>query len=414
MRHEIERVKRASRKLRAWRQARRWQIGIVLAGMALTIPLWAQQSRVYRDGNAWVEEVSGTLPACRQLHVTTDTGNVSVEGNAPRVIWVVRKRSYAPTEAAARKDFARMRISAVKNGEIAVIGGRLAHRNLIRFNTDFFLKVPQDVQLVKVETRSGGLSFLALAGSILGSTTGGLVKLDDLRGPVKITSGGGNIEAGNLGSDLTIIGGGSIVHVNSLAGVAKVHIDGGSVFIGSAKSVDVQTGAGGVEVRKCFGDLRVSTGGGNVILGDVGGAVTADTTGGSVRLGSAGGRVQVASGGGSVQLFRLNSGAQVETGVGPIAVEFLNASAFSDSFLRTGSGNITVIMPGGMPVTVHASADMANGHGIVAQDFPGLKVSSEGNRMGPTAMYAEGTLNGGGPTLRVRTTMGQIEFRRSQ
>ena len=403
-----------TRRLGRWRRDGRWKIAFGLLGVALAIPLWAQQSRVYRDGDAWVEEVSGTLPPCRQLHVTTDSGSVQVQGNSPRVIWVVRKRSYAATEAAARKDFARLRVSAVKNGEIAVIGGKLAPKSLIRFNTEFFLKVPQDVQLVKAETRSGGLSFITLAGSILGTTTGGLVKLDNLSGPVKISSGGGPIEAGNLGSDLTIVSGGGVIHINSVAGAARVHIDGGAVFIGSARTVDVQTGAGGIEIRKCLGDLHVSTGGGNVVLGDVNGTVEAETTGGSVRLSSAAGRVQVATGGGSVQLFRLNHGAQVENGAGPIAVEFLNAAGFTDSLLRTASGDITVIMPGGMPVTVHASTDMANGQGIMARDFPGLRVTSEGGKVGPRSMFAEGTLNGGGPMLRVRTTMGQIEFRRSQ
>jgi len=59
---------------------------------------------------------------------------------------------------------------------------------------------------------------------------------------------------------------------------------------------------------------------------------------------------------------------------------------------------------------VHASSDMTNGRGILS-DFPGLKITTSGE-YGPKAMYAEGALNGGGPLLRVRTTMGQINFRR--
>ena len=67
---------------------------------SLGMPVWAQQGRIYRDGNSWVEEVAGTMPSARELRVTTDLGSVEVQGNAPRVSYVIRKRSYAPTEEA--------------------------------------------------------------------------------------------------------------------------------------------------------------------------------------------------------------------------------------------------------------------------------------------------------------------------
>ena len=51
--------------------------------MAAAIPVWAQQSRIYRDGTSWVEEISGTLPATRQVRIITDLGSVQVQGNSP-------------------------------------------------------------------------------------------------------------------------------------------------------------------------------------------------------------------------------------------------------------------------------------------------------------------------------------------
>jgi hypothetical protein len=111
-------------------------------------------------------------------------------------------------------------------------------------------------------------------------------------------------------------------------------------------------------------------------------------------------------------LYNLTQGAQVETGAGPITVQFVNSHTFTESSLRTSSGDISVNMPGNLPVTVHASTDMMRGSGILS-DFPALKITSSG-MYGPKAMYAEGALNGGGPVLRVRTSIGQIAFRRSQ
>ena len=210
----------------------------------------------------------------------------------------------------------------------------------------------------------------------------------------------------------TLFRSGGDVHINNIAGPARVTVGGGRVYIGTVKSSTITTGGGGIEVRKCDGDLRATTEGGNLYFGDVSGAVRADTGGGSVRLASANGRVQVSTGGGSVELYNLGQGAQVETGAGPITVQFVsNHGVFTDSSLHTAAGDVSVCLPGNMPVTVHASSDMTNGRGI-SSEFPELRITTTGGDYGPKAMSAEGALNGGGPMLRIRTTMGQINFKR--
>ena len=206
--------------------------------------------------------------------------------------------------------------------------------------------------------------------------------------------------------------GGGDVHINNIAGQALVTMGGGKVYIGTVKGSTITTGAGGIEVRKCEGDLRASTEGGNLYFGDVSGSLRAETGGGSVRLASANGQVQVSTGGGSVELYNLGQSAQVETGAGPITVAFVSGhGAFADSFLHTAAGDVTVCLPANLPVTVHASSDMSSGKGILSE-FPELRITTSGGDYGPKAIFAEGALNGGGPLLRVRTTMGQISFNR--
>ena len=100
-------------------------------------------------------------------------------------------------------------------------------------------------------------------------------------------------------------------------------------------------------------------------------------------------------------------------GAGPITVEFVGNHGFTDSFLHTASGDVTVCFTGNLPVTVHATSDMASGRGIFS-DFSGLTVKQQGGDFSPKSMSAEGALNGGGPALRIRTTIGQIGFRRCQ
>jgi len=386
---------------------------VVAVAICLAVPLVAQQSRVYRDGNSWVEEVTGNLPAGRELRVNTDLGSVQVQGNAPRLSYTIRKRSYAATEGAARKQFEQLRISAAKAGDSAVIEGKVLTRNLSRFGAEIILQVPREVSQVKVQTRIGSLAFSSIAATIEASTGAGLIKLDDLAGPVKIASGGGNVEAGNLGSDLTVSSGAADVRVANVGGQTQVSLGGGRVYIGSSRASTIQTGAGSIQVQKCIGDLHVISGGGNLYLGDVDGAVQAQTEGGSVRLGSATGPVRVSTGGGSVALYKLSRGAQVETGAGPIFVEFLGKRGFTDSFLHTAAGDVTVCFASNFPVTVHATSDMAVGHGIQT-DWPALNISQQGGQFSPKSISAEGALNGGGPALRIRTTMGQISFRRCQ
>jgi hypothetical protein len=86
----------------------------------------------------------------------------------------------------------------------------------------------------------------------------------------------------------------------------------------------------------------------------------------------------------------------------------------SNSELETGVGDITVYLVSNVNLTIRASIEAANGQQIVS-DFPEIKIASEGGgQWGPKLVSAEGSLNGGGPVLKVRTTMGNIYFRRAQ
>jgi DUF4097 and DUF4098 domain-containing protein YvlB len=393
---------------------RRWSTAALWLAMAVAIPLCAQTSRVFRDGNSWVEETTGSLPAGREFRAFTDLGSFQVQGSAAQVSYVVRKRCSADSEEAARRQFQQLRFSVSKVGDAVVLEGRLAGRNVNRLTADVAVQIPRLTQAVKVETRAGSLAFNAISGSVIGVTGAGGVKLDDVSGSVRITSGGGIMEAGSVGSDLYLQSGGGNVSVERVNGQVMVKTGGGRVRIGTSGGTSVETGAGNIDVNKCNGDLRANSGGGNLNLGDVIGSVLAETNAGSVRLASAQGSVRVITGGGTVELLKVGQGAQVETGAGAITVQFVaGPKHFQDSYLHTAAGNVVVYVPGNLGMSVHASTELANGKGITSA-FPGLAITSEGGNFGPKSMFAEGRLNGGGPILRVRTTIGQIDIRRGQ
>ncbi|HZD32841.1 MAG TPA: hypothetical protein VE779_14415 [Candidatus Angelobacter sp.] len=383
----------------------------------LAAPLWAQStqtSRVYRDGNAWVEETTGTLPAGHEFRALTDMGSLQVQGSATQVTYVVRKRSGADTEEAARKQFEQLRITANKIGDAVVLEGHVMGRNINRLAAEFAVQIPRLTQVVRAETRGGTLSLSAIQGMVTGMTGGGNVKLDDLAGPVKVQTGGGNMEAVNVTSDMFLQSGGGSVAVDRVSGQLMVKTGGGKIKIGTSGTATLETGGGNIDVGRCNGDLRADSGGGNLNLGDVTGSVNAETGGGNVRLSSAQGYVRVRTGGGVVELWKVGQGANVETGSGAVTVEFVGGRGqFRDSELRTASGSMVVYLPSNLGVSLHASTELASGVGI-RSDLSGLAITSEGGQYGPKSMFAEGQLNGGGPSLRVRTAMGQIEFKRSQ
>ena len=142
------------------------------------------------------------------------------------------------------------------------------------------------------------------------------------------------------------------------------------------------------------------------------GPVQMETGGGGLKIVSATGLVKAESGGGSIELWGVPA-AHVETGAGAITAKFIASGERSDSLLETGVGDVTVYLVPNINITVRASIEAATGHRIIS-DFPEIKVSSEGGQWEPKLISAEGNLNGGGPVLKVRTTMGNIYIRRAQ
>jgi hypothetical protein len=138
--------------------------------------------------------------------------------------------------------------------------------------------------------------------------------------------------------------------------------------------------------------------------------VELSTGGGSIHLTSAQGRVGASTGAGSIELYGVPS-AKVETGAGEITVKFIGGGDRSDSVLETASGNIVVYIAPNVALSVRASVDLGNGHRITS-DFPDIHINSQGDQWTPKTLTAEGKLNGGGPLLKVRTTTGDICFRR--
>jgi hypothetical protein len=384
-----------------------------LALLLVAQVLVAQDTRVYREGDAWAREITGSLASAKNLRVKVEVGNVRVEGGSDSVSYVIRNRAYTDSESKARKEFDSYKVSTYVRGDTAWVVAEWDGGSPRKFAADFLIKVPRNTEAVKVETDGGNASANGFAGRLDAESGGGNIRVDDIGGPINAETGGGGIEVGNVESDVSLHTGGGSIKVDSAKGKIEAESGGGSVVVVSgSKGAVLETGGGTIRVERCAGRVKASTGGGSIELGDIGGAAEMDTGGGSIRLSSAKGPVRAETGGGSIELNGVPS-ARAETGAGGIVAKFVAANGeHNDSELETSVGDITVYLAPDVNLSVRASIEVANGHNI-RSDFPEIRVTTEGGDYGPKTVSAEGSLNGGGPALKVRTTTGDISFRRA-
>ncbi len=410
---------------------KRWsQFAGLLCVLAVVAPLaLAQEPQISRDGGAWIQVVSGSLSGAKNLRVRLDMGSVVVRGAQQAGIdYTLHMRSKASSEEDARRQFEGYKVTTYVKGDTAWVVGEWQGGHHVKvgpaylriykgqehtLSGEFMIKVPREMALVKVETEGGNVDTAGVAGRVEAESGGGSVHLDDIGGGASADTGGGSIEVGTITGDIGLHTGGGAIEVHHVNGKVSAETGGGSVEIISAtQGASIETGGGAIEVRQCSGKLKAETGGGGIDLGDIAGPAEIETGGGSIHLSSAKGYVEARTGGGGIELYGVPS-ARVETGAGGIVVKLVKTGAAPhDSVLETSAGDITVYIAPDVAISVRASVDLGNGHHITS-DFPDIHVASEGDQWGPRTLSAEGKLNGGGPVLKVRTTTGDICFRRA-
>ena len=386
-------------------------MALVLAVIA-SLPALAQSSRIYRDGNGWVEEISGSLPASRSLKVNTDVGSIQLNGGSDADIkYTIKKHSYASSEDSARQAFQQFGVVVKRRGDEAEIEGSWDGGHGRKFNAEFVLTVPRGTQLVKLNSDGGAIKVAGLSGHLEAETGGGEVHLDDIASAMAET-GGGAINVGNASGELKLTTGGGNINVSSASAGVILETGGGSVWVGSAGMANVETGGGSVKVERCMGKATLQTGGGGIELGQTNGPVTVETGGGSIHLAGATGPVHVETGGGSLELWKLGNGVHAETGGGSVTAELVGSPQGSSS-LETSAGDLTVYISPSVKVSIKAEINTAFGHHINS-DFPEIKIVSEGGDWGPKNITGTGNINGGGQVLKLETNIGNINIRRGK
>ncbi len=379
---------------------RRAMCRLVLALAALPAALLAQD-KLIREGGRWVRTITGSAPATGRLRVSAG-GPVHLEGGAsPEVAYTARFSVQARSEAEARRILDRYRVRAVRAGEwldLAAPGGPVI--------ATLSVKAPR-LDAAIVSTEDGPVEVNGIDGPLDVESGAGELKCNRIRGDCRLVTGGGQILAGEVNGALRAATGGGRVVVKAVRGEAVLQTAGGDIELDDAGAdVRASTAGGAVRVTRAAGSVTATTGGGPITIGRAGGIVVARNVAGPVQVGAAAG-VRCESGTGGVRVSNVSGPLQVSTAAGSIIAGLLSGRPMTNSLLETGNGDITVLIPANLGVTIRAENAMADSLKRIVSDFPSVPVRIEGMRL-----LAEGQVNGGGPLLRISGTGGTIFIKR--
>jgi DUF4097 and DUF4098 domain-containing protein YvlB len=351
-------------------------------------------------GGKCEQVVSGAVPATARLRITAN-GPVNIRaGGSKTVTYTVRLSVNMRSEAEARHALRAYEIHLHQQGPWTVMtapGGPVV--------TNVTIEAPKLAAAV-ITTTEGPVAAAGIDGSVDVDTRAGAVSVDRILGDSRVSTGGGDIQVGKVGGALRCKTGAGRIIVQNVGGEAVLETVGGDIVARAAGgTVHAQTGGGGVHIGTAGGPVTAISGGGEIVVDKAGGVVTLRNMAGPVNVGSANG-VRCDSGSGGIRLANITGPMRVATSMGSINAS-LAGSRISDSYLATGSGDITVLIPSNVGVTIQAQNSSADTLRRIISDFAAIQPRRQGTRV-----VANGAVNGGGPVLQISGTGGTIFIKR--
>lgn len=252
-----------------------------------------------------------------------------------------------------------------------------------KFLTNHIVTVMQDGNTVVVRAQSTGQRATRGVGNGPGLQVKCLVTVPR-RFDVELGTAGGNISVAELN--------GKVNARTSGGGLRFEKIDG---------TISGRTGGASVTVAKCKGTVTVRTSGGNLQLRDIEGDVEARTSGGSIQADKLDGKSVLKTSGGSIRVTAVKGRVDARTAGGGITLE-LPEQPTGDCSLSTSGGCIKVTLDACVGVDI----DARTSGGRVLTD---LHINSIG-RLVQKKNELRAKVNGGGPSVTVRTSGGDISL----
>ncbi len=371
--------------------------GFISALVVLALlPVAAQQGMTCRNGRC-EKIIYGVAPVASRVRVNAHgpvTFEAGTSGNLNyKVIVTVTARSEAEARRVLQQYTPKVIMQAGTTTLTTPGGAAMAQ---------IFLQAPR-LASAELITSDGAVNAKGSVGNLEVNTGAGDLTVDQIDGDGRLVTGGGDVKIGRIGGTLHCSTGGGHITVNTVGGEAVLETNGGDIVATQAGGqVHATTGGGGVRIGSAGGPVTAISGGGEIIVEKAKGPVTVRNMAGPVQVrGSAG--VRCDSGSGGINVSSIAGAMRISTSMGSILAN-LAGSSLTDSYLATGNGDITVVIPSNVGVTIQAQDNMR-----IVSEFRELSV----RRMGPRVI-AEGRVNGGGPVLQISGLGGTIFLKRQQ
>lgn len=186
---------------------------------------------------------------------------------------------------------------------------------------------------------------------------------------------------------------------------ATINLDlstsGGDITVGDLQgSVKAQTSGGDLRFARIGGDLTGTTSGGDIDLQESSARARLSTSGGDITIDRANGPTEVSTSGGNIRISSVRELISASTSGGDIHAE-IDGTLTRDTALSTSGGNVKLKLGKEFGFRLDAST---SGGDI---DATGLTIKLE--RGGNRRSRLVGEVNGGGPTLKLRSSGGDID-----
>jgi DUF4097 and DUF4098 domain-containing protein YvlB len=194
--------------------------------------------------------------------------------------------------------------------------------------------------------------------------------------------------------------GGSIA-VPDLKGEAELHTAGGSIKVGAVQGrVNAHTAGGSIAVEGATGPVTAETAGGGIRVVKTEGEVKASTAGGSIHIEGAKGAVKASTAGGGITATGIRHSLDAETSGGSITLA-LDGSPQEECKVQTTGGGITMVVSDKASLNL----DARTVGGRVSTSIPVTVIGEQ------KSSSLQGTMNGGGKLVKLRTTGGGITIK---
>ena len=193
---------------------------------------------------------------------------------------------------------------------------------------------------------------------------------------------------------------GGTIAAHGISGEIKADTSGGKLkFTQLQGPLNGRTSGGGIQMSGCEGPLVVSTSGGDIEAEGGSGRLEARTSGGAISVRNFAGDTEVKTSGGKLTLENIKGSLVGKTSAGAITASLVEPVP-GDVTLSTSAGSIDIAIPPKAGFNVDCKASMGN----IRTEIPMLATRSDDDRL-------EGTLNGGGKSLLLKTSVGSITIK---